>query len=61
MIKVAAVQMQMSEDKNANILKAESMVRKAAQSGANIILIPELFEGYYFCKEIGRASCRERV
>lgn len=54
MIKVAAVQMQMSEDKNANILKAESMVREAARNGANIILIPELFEGYYFCKDMDK-------
>ena len=54
MIKVAAVQMQMSEDKNANILKAESMVREAAKNGANIILIPELFEGHYFCKDMDK-------
>jgi N-carbamoylputrescine amidase len=54
MIKVAAVQMQMSEDKHANILKAESMVREAARNGANIILIPELFEGYYFCKDMDK-------
>lgn len=46
--------MQMSEDKNANILKAESMVREAARNGANIILIPELFEGYYFCKDMDK-------
>lgn len=54
MVKVAAVQMQMNEDKNANILKAESMVREAARNGANIILIPELFEGYYFCKDMDK-------
>ena len=52
MVKVAAIQMQMCEDKKANIHKAESMVRKAADNGANIILIPELFEGYYFCKDM---------
>ncbi|MDP2078930.1 MAG: N-carbamoylputrescine amidase [Sulfuricurvum sp.] len=52
MVKVAALQMQISEDKKANIHKAEMMVRQAAQNGANIILIPELFEGYYFCKDM---------
>jgi N-carbamoylputrescine amidase len=52
MIKVAAIQMQMFEDKKANIQKAETMVREAAKNGANIILIPELFEGYYFCKDM---------
>lgn len=54
MVKVAAIQMQMSEDKHSNILKAESMVREAAGNGANIILIPELFEGYYFCKDMDK-------
>lgn len=52
MVKVAAIQMKMCEEKEANVLKAEMMVRKAAQNGANIVLIPELFEGYYFCKDM---------
>jgi N-carbamoylputrescine amidase len=52
MVKVAAIQMQMSVDKSLNISKAEKMVREAAQNGANIILIPELFEGLYFCKDM---------
>ncbi|HEX5670550.1 MAG TPA: N-carbamoylputrescine amidase [Sulfuricurvum sp.] len=52
MVKVAAIQMQMCEDKKANIFKAETMVRQAAKNGARIVLIPELFEGYYFCKDM---------
>ncbi len=52
MVKVAAIQMQMSAQKNTNILKAEKMVREAARNNAQIILIPELFEGYYFCKDM---------
>ena len=52
MVTVAAVQMQMSEDKEANVAKAEAMVREAAQKGAQIILLPELFEGHYFCKDM---------
>ena len=52
MVKVSAVQMQMSEDKSSNIHKAEKMAREAASNGAQIILLPELFEGYYFCKDM---------
>ncbi len=55
MVNVAAVQMTMSEDKEANILKAERMVREAARAGAQIILLPELFEGLYFCKDMDEA------
>ncbi len=52
MIKVAAVQMLMSDDKEMNIIKAERAVREAAENGANIILLPELFDGLYFCKDM---------
>lgn len=52
MVKVAAIQMSMSEDKSSNIKKASRLVREASNSGANIILLPELFEGLYFCKDI---------
>lgn len=55
MLKVAAVQMKMSHDKEANCAKAEMMTRQAAQNGANIILLPELFEGLYFCKDMDEA------
>lgn len=52
MVKVAAIQMAMCEEKEANVLKAETMVKEAAQNGARIVLIPELFEGHYFCKDM---------
>ncbi len=52
MVKVAAIQMQMSEDKASNVQRAKDMVIDAAKNGANIILLPELFEGYYFCKDM---------
>lgn len=54
MVKIAAIQMQMSEDRPTNIRKAEKKVREAASSGAQIILLPELFEGYYFCKDMDK-------
>ena len=54
MVTVAAVQMQMTEDREANVAKAEQLVRDAAAKGAQIILLPELFEGYYFCKDMDK-------
>ena len=53
-VKAAAIQMCMSADKNANIAKAERFVREAATKGAKIILLPELFETLYFCKDMDR-------
>lgn len=50
-IKVAAVQMSCGIDRNENIKKAEKMVRNASSEGANIVLLPELFERPYFCQE----------
>ena len=52
MLKVAAIQMTMSEDKKINIKKAETFVREAATNGAKVILLPELFESLYFCKDM---------
>lgn len=50
-VTVGAVQMQCSSNLSENINKAERMVRQAAAEGANIILLPELFERQYFCQE----------
>ena len=50
-ITVAAVQMRCEKDRQANLEKAEKMVRKAAEAGANVILLPELFEREYFCQQ----------
>ena len=54
MVKVSAIQMSMSEDKESNIAKADRLVRDSASNGAQIILLPELFEGLYFCKDMDR-------
>lgn len=50
-IKIAAVQMSCSANPEENIQKADKLVREAAKMGANIILLPELFETKYFCQE----------
>lgn len=50
-VKVAALQFSCSKNVQENINKAEKMVREAADNGANIILLPELFERQYFCQE----------
>ena len=33
------------------LVNAEKLVREAAADGAQIILLPELFERQYFCQE----------
>lgn len=50
-VTVAAIQMACSWDAQANIERAERLVRQAAAQGARIILLPELFETPYFCIE----------
>ncbi len=50
-VTVAATQMACGWDRAANIDNAERLVREAAASGANVILIQELFETPYFCKD----------
>jgi N-carbamoylputrescine amidase len=47
----AAVQFSSSWDSRANIQKAKEFVREAAGKGANVVLLPELFETPYFCKD----------
>ncbi len=48
---VAAIQMACTWDRAANLDKAESLIHCAAQRGAQLILLPELFETPYFCKD----------
>jgi len=50
-VTIAANQMKMSSDPAANLGHAEALVREAAARGANIVLLPELFERPYFCQE----------
>lgn len=48
---IAAVQMKMAPDKEANLAKAEAAIAEAAKQGAQIVCLPELFTGYYFCQK----------
>lgn len=55
-VTVAAVQMYCNRSREENIEAAERAVREAAAKGAQIILLPELFETWYFCQERNYAS-----
>ncbi len=50
-VKVAAVQMTCSWDREDTLRKADRLARQAAEEGANIILLQELFETPYFCQK----------
>lgn len=50
-VKVAATQMSCSRSIEKNIEKADELVRDAANKGAQIILLQELFETPYFCQK----------
>ncbi len=48
-VTLAATQMSCSWNIDDNIAKAEALVRQAADAGAQVILLQELFETPYFC------------
>ncbi len=47
---VTAIQMSMTSQRQVNIDLATKLVKQAAQAGSNVILLPELFMGLYFCQ-----------
>ncbi|XP_041993367.1 N-carbamoylputrescine amidase [Salvia splendens] len=49
-VTVSALQFACTDDVLTNVETAERLVRAAHKKGANIILIQELFEIYYFCQ-----------
>ncbi len=55
-VTVAAVQMYCNRKREENIAAADKKVREAASMGAQVILLPELFETWYFCQEKNYAS-----
>ena len=50
-VTVAAIQYAIPKTREKSIEQAESLVREATAKGANVILLPELFETPYFCQE----------
>lgn len=50
-ITAAVVQMYCNRSREENLEAAEAHVREAAARGAQVILLPELFETRYFCQE----------
>jgi N-carbamoylputrescine amidase len=49
MVSLAAIQFSCAANREENVATADRLVREAAREGANIVLIPELFETPYFC------------
>lgn len=50
-VTVAATQMACTWNKEKTILQAAALVEEAAEKGANIVLLQELFETPYFCQQ----------
>ena len=50
-VTAAAVQMSVPDTREQSVEKAVGLAEKAAKMGAEIVLLPELFETNYFCQE----------
>lgn len=50
-VTLAVTQMPVGRDRGESLAKAEVLVRRAADEGADIVLIQELFETPYFCQD----------
>lgn len=50
-IKIACAQFSCTENRDENIKTAADMVERAAKAGANLVVLPELFEREYFCQQ----------
>lgn len=49
-MKLGLVQMQVGQDKGANVEKALKLTRQAAERGAQVVCLQELFASQYFCQ-----------
>lgn len=49
-VRVALIQMSCEPSTEANLAKAVARVRQAAQAGAKVVCLPELFRAQYFCQ-----------
>lgn len=59
-VKIGLVQMKMTDDKDENLAKAEQLVRVAAEKGAKIVCLPELFNAPYFAQYKKESSMAEK-
>lgn len=50
-VSFAVTQFAAAETEKENIGQARNLIRAAATAGANVILLQELFAGYYFCQQ----------
>ncbi len=50
-VTIAATQMACTDVVDENVAHGEALIREAAGKGANIVLLQELFETYYFCQD----------
>ena len=57
-VALGVVQMAMSDVLEENVSRAIELVREAASRGATAVLLPELFEGYYW-QQAQREPVRE--
>src|ERR1700733_3416687 len=48
--RVALIQMSCEASTDANLAKAVARVREAAEAGAKLVCLPELFRAQYFCQ-----------
>jgi N-carbamoylputrescine amidase len=48
---LAAIQMRIAPDRESNLANAETAIAQAARQGAQLVCLPELFSGYYFCQK----------
>lgn len=46
---VASIQTYFTEDTKDNVMRLSALIEQAAQKGAQVICLPELFESVYFC------------
>ena len=49
-VRISVAQSSFSDSPAENLARAEGLVRRAVKDGANVVLLPELFERRYFCK-----------
>lgn len=60
-LRIGVVQMSMAKSVDSNVEKAGRMVEKAAELGADVVCLPELFAWMYFPAERGATPFPERI